>query len=74
MFTIVGFKRVVAKSNSAVYYELHLTGEDRYVTGLMAFNVFVKEDMINKPEQIVPGSFCDIYYNRFGKVDRIFIM
>lgn len=71
MCILVGFKKVVAKTNGEVYFELHLLQDDRYVTGQIAFNIFVRKDMINNLDSLVVGSVCEIYYNRFGKVDRV---
>ena len=68
---IVGFKKVVAKSNGVSYTELHLLCDDRFITGQRCDVVFVRDDMISNLELLDVGVCCQIFYNRFGKPESI---
>lgn len=71
MYSVVGFKRVVSKKDGRLFFELHLTSEDRFVTGLRTDCVFTAADNINDIDKIVVGAVCMVVYDRNGRVVRV---
>lgn len=73
MYTVVGFRHVTAKKDGQKYVELHLTAEDRFVTGVRCECVFVRFDMIQNAASLDLGSIASLSYNRFGRIESVTI-
>lgn len=71
MFSVIGFKKVVSKKDGRLFFELHLTSDDRFVTGLRADSVFVSADIINDISKIELDAICTVVYDRNGRVARV---
>lgn len=73
MYSIVGFRHVTAKKDGVQYVELHLTYEDRFVTGTACEKCFVRLDMIQNAASLALGSLCSLAYNKFGRIESVLI-
>ena len=73
MYTVVGFRRVTAKKDGVQYVELHLIGDDRFVTGKACEKCFVRLDMIHNADSLALDSLCSLSYNKFGRIDSVLI-
>jgi hypothetical protein len=71
MYSVFGYKKIVSKKDSKVYYELHVVSEDRFVTGNRCDNFFVAEDRIQNVDKLDVGVDVDVFFSRFSRQDRI---
>lgn len=74
MFTVFGFKKIIAKKDSTRFTELHLVSEDRFVLGQRVDAVFVRDDIIENIEFLEVGSSVQLVYNRYGRVEKVVIV
>lgn len=74
MNNVIGIKTVKAKKDGTEFVELHTTYDDMYVNGTAVESIFVRKDMIDNVDLLDVGCGVQIYYNRFGRVDRVYVI
>lgn len=74
MNNVIGIKTVKAKKDGTEFVELHTTYDDQYVNGTAVESIFVRKDMIDNVELLDVGCGVQIFYNRFGRVDRVSVV
>lgn len=74
MNNVIGIKNIRAKKDGTEFVELHTTFDDRFIEGTGVETVFVRKDMIDNVELLEIGCGVQIYYNRFGRVDRVAVV
>ena len=71
MNIVIGIKNIKAKKDGTEYVELHTTFNDQFIDGTGVEVFFVRKDMIDNVELLELGVCVNVYYNRFGRIDRL---
>lgn len=70
-FVVVGYKKIVRKSDKVNFIEFNCERDDKLDEGVGVEKFFIRADKVENIDSLKIGSELKCYYNQFGRIDII---